>query len=194
MKTKTFLTVLGLALSLAGRTQGVDIDFYSDATIDNGDVYDVVSVYDTPPDFTTVDMLGGSIQSFHTYDSSIANMHDGEIGWGILSLNSSTVNLYAGTINLESLFVIDSSTLNIYGGDLLVGNSPGFSESSTVNIYGYNFNRGINELTGFLSDGSAFAFKELPYDEYSHMNLIIIPEPATVFLLALGALALKKRT
>jgi hypothetical protein len=120
-------------------------------------------------------------------------MHEGEIGWGILSLNSSTVNLYGGTINLESLFVIDSSTLNIYGGDLLVGNSPGFSESSTVNIFGYDFAYDGWELTGFLSDHSPFRINEVGFDDYSHMNLVVIPEPATLLFLAVGAFVLRRR-
>ena len=190
MKTKICL-IITLAVLAPGQLRAVDIDFYSDATIENGDLYDNVFVYDTTPDQTTVDMLGGSIDAFHTYDSSIVNIYGGEILWGILSLNSSTVNLHGGTINCESLTVSNSSTLNIYGGDLLVGNSPGFSDSSTVNIYGYDFNRGTNDLTGFLSDGSPFAFTELPDSKYSHMNLIVIPEPATLFLLALGSLLLR---
>jgi len=96
-------------------------------------------------------------------------------------------------MTFHSLAVSDSGTLNIYAGDLLFGNSPYFSESSTVNIYGYGFNYGSNRLTGFLSDSSSFMFNELPFGQYSHMNLVVIPEPGTVFLLGSGALWLRKR-
>ena len=178
------------------QARAVDVDFYSDATLEIGDVYNVVSVYDTPPDHTTIDMFGGSINKLRIYDSSTVNVYGGEILWSIESYNGSTVNvyggeilwsvisrdssavnIYGGIINFESLFVINSSTLNIYGGDLLVGNSPGFSESSTVNIYGYGFEYEARSLTGLLSDGSSFIFRELFSDEYLHMNLIVVPEP-----------------
>jgi len=116
-------------------------------------------------------------------------IYDGNVHQGISSLHSSTVNIYGGILTLDYLDILYSSMLNIYGGDLLVGNSPGFSESSTVNIYGYDFNYGSNRLTGFLSDGSPFIFNELAFDEYSHMNLI--PEPTSLLLFGLGALLLR---
>jgi hypothetical protein len=177
MKTKILLIIAVVVLLVVDKVQAVDVDFYSDATIEDGDVYTNVFVYDTPPDTTTLDMYGGSVAGFGTYNSSIVNIYGGEVWWGLTTLNLSTVNIYGGIINFESLFVVDSSTLNIYGGYLLVGNSPGFSDLSTVNIYGYGFERGINNLTGFLSDGSSFTFNELFSDEYSHMNLIVVPEP-----------------
>lgn len=114
------------------------------------------------------------------------------VGW-FSARDFSTVSIYGGSMTFHSLAVSDSGTLNIYAGDLLFGNSPYFSESSTVNIYGYGFNYGSNRLTGFLSDSSSFMFNELPFGQYSHMNLVVIPEPGTVFLLGSGALWLRKR-
>lgn len=176
MNAKIWL-ILALAAIITARAQAGNIDFYSDGTIEEGDVYDVVGVYDTSPNQTTLNMFGGSIITLETYDSSRANVCGGEIIGSIITGNSSTVNIYWGNISLAFLAVGSTSTLNIYGGDVLVGSSPGFSGSSTVNIYGYGFERGINSLTGFLSDGSNFRFKELPSDEYSRINLIVVPEP-----------------
>jgi len=196
MRTKLFTSlavvmILGVCTVRAG-----NVDFYSDAIIRPGEDYDTVSVYDTPPVPTVVHMFGGSIVGLMTHDSSTFNMHAGiwgaDGGWGYIS-NSSTVNIFGGSINLDSISVVDSGTLNIYGGDFLCGNSPYFSQSSTVNIYGYGFNYGFNQLTGFLSDGSSFMFSELPFGEYSHMNLIVIPEPATILLFGLGGLLLRKQ-
>jgi hypothetical protein len=191
MKTKIIIILASAMLLLSSQVQAIDIDFYHDATIEDGDLYGIVDVYDTPPDTTTVDMFGGSLITLRAKDSSIVNIYDGEIVGSIESHNLSTVNIYGGAVTLEFLGVSDTSTLNIYGGDLLVGNSPGFSESSTVNIYGYDFNYGSNQLTGFLSDGSPFIFNELLFDKYSHMNLI--PEPASVLLLSLSIIFLRKR-
>jgi hypothetical protein len=188
MKTQLLLFFAGLALLTPAQLRAINIDFYSDGTIEDGDVYDTASVYDTPPHYTTVDMLGGSVITLITYDSSIGNIYGGEITGSIETYNLSTVNIQGASVSLDFLAVEGNSALNVYTGDFFVGNSPIFSESSTVSIYGYDFNRGINNLTGFLSDGSPFAFNELPDDEYSHMNLIIIPEPATLFLLAFGSL------
>jgi hypothetical protein len=192
MKTKV-ITILAVVMFLpVSQVQAIDVDFYSDATIQDSDIYNIVRIYDTPPDTTTVDMLGGSVGSLRTYDSSTANIYGGEISIDPQSYNTSTVNIYGGSLICQSIIVWDSATLNIYGGDLNVGNAPYFSESSTINIYGYDFNYASNRLTGFLSDGSAFLFNELSFDKYSHMNLI--PEPASVLLFAIVGLLIRKRT
>jgi hypothetical protein len=73
MKAKIWLIISAVILFAAGQAGGVDVDFYTDATIDNGDVYDNVFVYDTPPDQTTVDMWGGTIGGPGTHDSSTFN-------------------------------------------------------------------------------------------------------------------------
>lgn len=196
MKAKLFTILAAVILLCASNLHAIDVDFCSDAIIRPGDDYDTVSVFDTPPLQTKIYMFGGSIIGLMTHDSSTFNMHAGiwgvDGGWGYIS-NSSTLNIFGGSINLDSISVVDSGTLNIYGGDFLCGNSPYFSQSSSVNIYGYGFNYGFNQLTGFLSDGSSFMFNELPFGEFSHMNLIVIPEPATVLLLGLGTLFLRKR-
>jgi len=192
MKTK-IITILAAAMLLpASAVQAIDVDFYHDAVIDAGDVYMLVSVYDTPPDNTTVDMFGGSVASLRTYDSSIVNINTGEVWASIAANNLSTVNICGGTVTLDSLIVWDSATLNIYGGNFSSGNAPLFSESSTVNIYGYDFNYDGWTLTGFLQDDSPFIFTELTDLNYPHINLI--PEPSTFLLFGLGVLLLRKRT
>ena len=191
MKKTSMMLVAVVMLLLASQVQAIDVDFYSDTTIEDGDVYDIVSVYDTPPDFTTVDMFGGSVASLRTYDSSKANIYGGQILIDPQSRDSSTINIYSGVVICVSMIVWDSSTLNIYGGDLNVSDSPYFSESSTVNIYGYDFNYDGWSLTGFLQDGSSFIFTELSPSNYAHINLI--PEPATFLLFGLGVLLVRKQ-
>jgi hypothetical protein len=171
----------------------IDWDFYEDGTIDPCDEYANVRVFDTPPEHTIVDMLGGSLLTLTTYNFSTTNIQGGEITWGIDTYDSSTVNIYDGTITCHFLGVRDTSSLNIYGGNLDVVNSPTFYEASTVNIYGYDFfyDDVLGVLTGNLQDGSNFIFRELSPSNYSHLNLI--PEPTTLLLLGLGAVVLRKR-
>jgi len=188
MKTKIITMVAMLMLLLASQVQAIDVDFYSDATIGSGDVYDWVYVYDTPPDYTIVDMYDGSVFVFVTYDSSTVNIYGGELEWGIVAYELSTVNIYDGTILIDNPLFGDSSTVNIYGGDIRLG-APSFDEFATLNIYGYDFNYNGFTLTGFLSDDSPFEFIEIYPSDYAHINLI--PEPATILLFGLGALILK---
>ena len=190
-KTKIITIIAAVMLLIVSQVQAIDVDFYSDATIEDGDVYSIVRVYDTQPDTTTLDMYGGSIGELRTYDSSIVNIYGGELWWAINSYKSSTINIYAGRVSLEFIGVRDTSTVNIYGGNLSSGNAPYFSDSSTVNIYGYGFDYDGWTLTGFLQDGSPFIFTELTDLNYPHINLI--PEPSSILLFALGTVFLRKR-
>jgi hypothetical protein len=178
MRAKIWV-IMAIAGVVAVRAPAGNVDFYSNAVIENGDVYNIVSVYDTAPNQTTVNMYGGSIIRLKAYDSSTATVHAGEILGSIEARDSSTVNIYWGNVSLDYLAVSDSGTLNIHGGDLLVKNSPYFSDSSTVNLYGYGFTYDGFELAGCLSDGSPFLMHELFPSDYANMNLIQVHEPLT---------------
>ena len=140
MKTKVITILVAVILLPVFQLQAIDVDFYIDDVIESGDNYEVVNVWND----AIVDMSGGYLARLRTHDFSTINIYDGNVHQGISSLHSSTVNIYGGILTLDYLDILYSSTLNVYGGGLYVGNSPGFSEASTVNIYGYDF--GSNTL------------------------------------------------
>jgi len=185
--------VVGVVFLLAASAAyAVDVTFTFDANIIDGDYYDVVWVYDSPPDQTTVDMFGGSVRGFMTYDFSVVNIYDGELRHGASTYNSSVLNIYGGLITFEGSGFGDSSIVNLYGGDVSIG-TPGFAPEATMNIYGYGFSYDGWRLRGYLSDGSVLDSMELTWDDYAHINLHIIPEPATIAILSFGLLVIRKR-
>jgi hypothetical protein len=168
-KTVIFiLIVLG-----AGNVRAGDVHFYHDGLIQEGDEYFFVTVNDTEPSHTTVDMFGGFVHNLIVNDSSTFNFFQGVVDSFILQ-DSSTANLYGGTINLHlqaELF-------------------------PTVNIYGYNFEimeaPAGHTLSGCWGDGSEFSVY-LRGATYEQVMLHVIPEPASFTFVGLALLLLRTR-
>ena len=158
MKTKIITMLAVIMLVPVCQVQAIDVDFYSDATIQDGDIYDSVRIYDTPPDHTTVDMTGGFVHVLWSYDSSIINMTGGEI-LTLDAYNTSTANISGG--NVRSVFTRDHATTNLYDGGSVfslgaarqsgVVNMTGgiteylrAGESGIINLYGGTVNIYLN--------------------------------------------------
>jgi len=148
-----------LVHTYAAEARWEDVVFYDDAVVASDEIYGSVTVYDSPPETTTIEFYG-RCQYLTMYDSSTLNLHEGgkfEEGGGWTRLyDSSTVNVYEGamialgsaalmnmydlsTLNIYggivSLFFFagDSSTINLYDGDL--GSVTGFGDNSILNVY-----------------------------------------------------------
>jgi hypothetical protein len=158
MKTKVITILAALMFLPVPQVQAV-LNIYSDAVIQEGDYYDtVVNVYDTPPDNTTVNMTGGFVHNFRSYDSSVINMTGGEI-LTLDAYNTSTANISGG--NVHSVFTRDHATTNLYDGGIVfslgaarqsgVVNMKGgiteylrAGESGIINLYGGTVNIYLN--------------------------------------------------
>ena len=111
---KIIVTILLVVLLIGTRqSRAVDVDFYSDGVIEDGDVYNVVRIYDTPPDHTTVDMIGGLVDTLFTHDESAVNFSGGYVAT-LRSYDSSTVNVFGSAIG--SLNTYDTSTVSVLTG------------------------------------------------------------------------------
>jgi hypothetical protein len=111
---------------------------------------------------------------------------------------SCTANVFGGNVGLIEAW--SSNSVNLHGGVI----SDYLLAVSTVNIYGYGFDYdplagsyGGGQLTGFWVDDTPFNIDLFaaslpgggPIDTWSH--IVLVPEPATILLLGLGAINIR---
>jgi len=166
---------------------------YSSVNISGGTMNSVDMLYSS-----TANISGGSISSyFHTYNYSTTNISGGSI-YGLYALDSSTMNISGGDISYIDAYY--SSNSNISGGNI---DSLYAKGSSLITFYGKNFIL----AAGLSLDGHRVVGVGMLYGEWMNgtqwsvhiqensptSTILIIPEPATILLLGLGALFLRKR-
>jgi len=138
-------------------------------------------------DFSEVYITDGGIPSYHAleaYHSSKIYMSGGEIGGHLYACNNSNVYISGGTID-EEIRAYDSSTITFIGNDFVFGGvNVGYGEYDTG---GLDWVRA--PLSWTLSNGDQFNY--VVYFE-SDSTIVLIPEPATLLLLGLGTLVLRK--
>ncbi|MCH8042989.1 MAG: PEP-CTERM sorting domain-containing protein [Planctomycetes bacterium] len=173
-----------------------DLNVYGFGTVnvfDNGVVEEKLKVHGS----STVNVFGGTMEGLFALSSegtntSTVNVSGGNIGSGIFTGNSKVTISGGETIGFTAR---DNSTIEIRGGLFM---SSSFSslvgDSAVVNIFGRDleFNDGV--LTGFLLDGTPISH-EFQITDSAQVNLINVPEPAsvTLMLLAVSICVLLKR-
>ena len=174
------------------------VNFYSDGVIDAGTPNSSVYTWN----IANINMTGGTILSLDEFNSSRVNIQAGLISQGTSLWNQSQLSLTSGQIGLF-LEVHDSAVADLRGGIL-----EGWlyaADDSVVNIYGDGFNydplagtKNGGLLTGFWASGQTFSLNLLDNLEtetitYEHVVLHEIPEPASLLLLGLGVIFLRRR-
>jgi len=163
--------------------------------------------YETPEMYTTVNVLdSGIIYNLYGHENSRINVSGGSID-NLNIYDSSQVNISGGEI--DTLFSHDFSQVDISGGCL--EGDIALCDQSVIGIFGYDFavdgeSIGFVELTSILGGmppiepdrhltGTLLSGESIDTDFYigHDAKIILIPEPATVLLLGLGASLLRKK-
>ncbi len=177
MKSGTTFLIAWAVILFARATfaaNGLDITFFEDGVINDGESYDDVFVYG---DATVVDVKGGKIGKLWCRDRSIVNISGGRVTYA-QSYDRSTINIDGGTITEPSIWDA-GGTINVSGGtcwnirvrdgelNMLGGQVTGVgiytpAPGGVVKIYGYGFEyypftgRSDGRLKGFWLDGTPF--------------------------------------
>jgi hypothetical protein len=150
MRNTPVIRIMVIFLCCMGLAQATPKYFYSDGTIQDGDSWYGVRIYDTPPNHTTVNMTGGVIvdNGISVYDAATFNFSGGVPGW-ISAYNQSIANITGGfsatnvtnnaTVNISSNASVAMAEaygfgiFNVYSGNIgqLIAN-----ENSIVNLMG----------------------------------------------------------
>jgi hypothetical protein len=179
------------SLTMSGGLVEAHVTAYLDATVNiSGGSIGALTAFDTNGSIT---MSGGSIEYYlKTEGYSAVAISGGTIGGELQAEYHSTITLDGSNFVVTDL---DGKTTKLLSGDALSGLGS-FVENGTTDYH-------TGTITGILANGDVLNNQFEIYNVGSHYTsegyiqydpeIIIVPEPATLMLIALGGLALSRR-
>jgi len=161
----------------------------SQITISGGSIHWSLYAYDS----SQVTMSGGSMGVLEAWDSSEVSITGGSIDYYLYARDSSQLTLSGGEIKGGGLGLIAEyeGILTIQGSDFAVdGEDFGYGELNSILGGGY-YDEPIRHLTGTLESGD---FLDNDFRIGYDASIVLVPEPATLLLLGLGAVMLRRKT
>ena len=156
-----------------------------------------VQLYDTSKVFL---VPGGEIYVISAYDSSSVYMSGGRVNIRLEAHNFSSTYIFGGSVcpfyeggggsEWMGIFAYDYSFITFYGKDFQLGGGLTLDPDSEE-LYGPDYFRvlGTGDLSGKWMNDTPWA---IYITENAPTAVILIPEPATIILLTLGGLFLRK--
>lgn len=136
-----------------------------------------------------------TIMDSSTYGPTTVNLLDGGYLYGVRVLDHSEFNMFGGELDWHGLLTYDYSDAYICGG--VIGGDLDLWEHSQLTIEGTGFNYPygtyssiIGHLTGTLLNGDPIA---TPFYLHDSATMTLVPEPATLLLLGLGGVILRRK-
>jgi hypothetical protein len=148
-----------------------------------------VGLWLVPYGRTQVTMSGGRTLYLYAYDSSKVTMSGGTATGDLVAGGSSQVTLSGGTI-AQTLDLYQNAILYLDGTNFAIDGTP-FSSGEITSILGGDYgNEPYRTLTGTLANGDIIN-NQFQIGDYASITLV--PEPATLLLLGLGAVMARSK-
>ena len=161
--------------------------------------WSLATIDDTDP--LNIGQGDGGIWKVDASSYSVFNFNDGEIN-SIETYGDSTVNMRGGDLTTlemhsESQAYLEGGTIeNMASDQTLDGDMPWHNAMIHIFCLDYLYDSPSNLLTGHWGDSSTFSMNLIDIGTiptYDYIEFHIIPEPATLFIFALGGLLLWRR-
>ena len=198
-------------LTMNGGTLNDDLLIYKgSAIINDGYIANTTQVYLD----SRLDVFGGDFGSyFFVGEDAVVNFYDGVIGDDIKTINGGTVFMSGGSVG-NDIEVNDGGLIDISGGILAADGLGSLDVGLAANNDGRIILRGMDFLinglpaldglvspltgtiSGTLADGTAFSdipFDQNPLGNRGFIELVVVPEPASLAMMGLGTVCLFSR-
>jgi hypothetical protein len=138
-------------------------------------------------------IINGSLNSNYY---AVTDIYDGDADWDNAWIGQfSTLNIYGGNVAWGSVAISQSAMLNIYGGGVTFQNGFNLQDDAQINVYYSDiiYHEYDPFIIGYhLLDGSEFMLDQFSPSEIDQITFV--PEPASILLVSLGSLLLRRRS